>query len=489
MRRLLIILILLFALPAHAQGPIVFGKTAPPQNLLTNSSFGVWSNSGLAQGTTGRQTDYEYGIAIRNDDCEDDETASYYKWHCTLAFTADIGNGAGGSNGYYTATQTDSDTSIVFYGTYIPGHDYKFTIHLKNGTYTISTTDQIRIYTSGIVSINPTYLASCATWEDFSVIWRAVGTDDSVNLILALGAGQTIKIDNWHVTEVTPGCVAADFIGCDGWIKDSTLKILREPNGTNVAPGAYYALKGIPSAVNDYLYTPKYPDYTYSNSYERYSGRQVVFGAWVLTSTASHIRLRLYNGATLISGNFHTGGGTYEWLEVTYFISPTATSVYFYIDCVQSSGIFYVSQPIVTYGDRIGPGRYSRPADEIVYLEQDIPSHYFDGKVSNSTVARTGYIGGDSSAKIPYGAKALGIRIFGNDSGSAAGAANMIFGSDISDTIAECIVSLHGLANDTIGRNTCFAPCNENGDLEYSITATGAGTFDIQDFEYTAVQY
>jgi hypothetical protein len=487
MRRLLTILILLFALPAYAQGPIVFGKTAPPQNLLTNSPFGVWSNSALAQGTTGRQTDYEYGTAIRNDDCEDDETASYSLANCTIAFTSDAGNGAGGSNGYYTMTQTGANPYIYYTcANLIAGHDYKFTVYVKNGTYTIAAVDTLRAYLTGGILANQTFLASCAAWEDFSVMWRAAASTDYVLLRMDAGAGQTVKIDSWHITEVTTGCVGADALGPDGWYKDTTLDVHREPNGTNVAPGAYYALKCTPSAAADYILWPS--GSSNANQYERYTGKQMVMGAWVLTSTASHAYLRIYDGA-YTSSAYHTGGGTYEWLEVTDMISSTATNVYFQIEFTQTAGVSYISQPIVTYGSYIGPGRYSRPADEIVYLEQDIPSHYFDGRTGLSTATGTIYIGGDSSAKIPYGAKALGVRIFGNDSGSAGAAANMILGSDISDTIAECILSLHGLANDTHGRNACFAPCNESGDLEYSLTATGAGTFDVQDFEYTAVQY
>ena len=64
-------------------------------NQVINSSFGFWSNSTLAQGTTGRQTDFNVSN-IWNDDCADNGTGDYTLTDCTMAQAA----------GIYTITST-----------------------------------------------------------------------------------------------------------------------------------------------------------------------------------------------------------------------------------------------------------------------------------------------------------------------------------------------------------------------------------------------
>ncbi|MEW5726014.1 MAG: hypothetical protein AB1896_23095 [Thermodesulfobacteriota bacterium] len=83
-------------------------------NLLPNSLFGVWSRSGLAQGSTGRQTDYEQGSAIYDETGEAaDDSGNWVQSQCTMARTNVPGGGAGGSNYYYTITQTGGATQWV----------------------------------------------------------------------------------------------------------------------------------------------------------------------------------------------------------------------------------------------------------------------------------------------------------------------------------------------------------------------------------------
>ncbi len=159
-------------------------------NLLTNTGFQVWSNSGLGQGTTGRQTDYEVSV-IRNDDCEDDATGYYYKSNCTLAFTSDPGNGAGGSDGYYTITEASTIQRITYTLSGLTvGKLYKFSLFVKNGTYTLTSSDLLRAIPNGSsTAIESTPLADSATWTEFSVIWKATETDNRVEIYLNMGSG------------------------------------------------------------------------------------------------------------------------------------------------------------------------------------------------------------------------------------------------------------------------------------------------------------
>ena len=101
MRKIIPILLLMLLLPVlcYGQGAVVFGRSDPCQNFIQNSRFGLFTRSGLAQGTTGVQSDYEYGSAEFYDDCEDDGTGDYVLTNCSLDPNHDVGNGAGGSDG------------------------------------------------------------------------------------------------------------------------------------------------------------------------------------------------------------------------------------------------------------------------------------------------------------------------------------------------------------------------------------------------------
>ena len=477
---ILTLILLAFAIPCHAQGVVVFGSTDPPVNLLTNSGFDVWSNSTLAQGTTGVQSDFEYGSAEHYDDCEDDETASYEKFDCTLVH--DVGTGVGASN-CYKITETGATQWTNFYCSgLIVGHDYKFSLYVKNGTYTLTALDTIQSRTNAGSTICYTPLATSAAWADFSVIWRATETNNRVSIYLNMGAGETIYIDEFRVIEVTPGCVGADVLACDGWFKDSTLDVFREPNGTNTKNGSYYGLTCKPGATNDYVGWPNYKDKSFW--LERCAGKKMVFGAWVKTDSSSTLKARFYDGSFTYS-QAHSGGGSWEWLEVTTTVSSTPSAFQVEFSGYAGSGTFYISQPVLTYGSTINQGQYY-PSNKIITLEDDIASHKFDGSATVSDGSGVLYLGGDSSAKLPYGAKALKIRSGIKDTGSAGTDCYFYAGYYVSACIAEYINSPYGRANSSDCYVEGWTSLNADGDFEYTIEEGTVMT--ISDFEYTAVE-
>ncbi len=60
-------------------------------------------------------------------------------------------------------------------------------------------------------------------------------------------------------------------------------------------------------------------------------GTSPYFYAWVKASTASQVRLAIYDGTTLTYGDYHTGGNAWELLSVTVKIADNPTDVAFRI--------------------------------------------------------------------------------------------------------------------------------------------------------------
>jgi hypothetical protein len=502
-KRIILIAFLFILLPSFvlAQGPIVFGATDPPINLLTNSGFGWWSNSELAQNTTGRQTDFEWGTAIRNDDPDDaDKSGEYTVADCTIVRTNVPGGGAGGDNYFYTIARNNpgaaTQTVYVALAGLVIGHDYKFSCYIKNGTDAYSTACQIQALNNArTVTLNFTVLATEAAWADYSVIWRATETNNTIRFYLDIDAAdETMLVDEIYVIEVTPGNVAADNLACDYWYKDTTLDVLRTPNGTYTQNGSYHGLTCKPSAADDFIY---YPNATVRSSpywYERFAGKQVVGGAWVWTATASHVFIQLIQSTTTDYSQasnasvYHTGGSVWEWLEVTSFVATNSTefSMAFVFD--QAAGVTYICQPVLTYGDRIGPGNYGPLPGETIYFEKAVASHQFHaGSGYSDTADTTIYLGGSSNAVVPYTAKAVRIYVGVNDSGSAGTNCYLYIGADISVN-NEFIVSPYGRANDTVMRDVGWTSLTAGGNFKYAIEASGGSTFDTPTWYYIGGQ-
>lgn len=498
----ILLIILFLSIPCYAAGPITFGRTDPCQNMVRNSRFGAWFNSGLLQGTTARQTNFEVGTAIRDDDPDDaDSSSDYTVGDCAITRTNSAGNGAGGDDYFYTLDRDNpgaaTQTAYVALSGLTIGHDYKFSCYVKDGTDAISAACQIQVLNNArTATLNYSALAASAAWADFSVIWRATETNNTIRFYFDIDAAdETVLIDEIYVVEVTPGCIAADALACDYWSKDTTLDVTRTPNGTNTQNGSYYGLTCTPSAANDFIYFPSSSVRTKAYWYEQFADQDFVAGVWCKTSTASHAFLQLIDSDTTDydqtsdSSQYHSGGGSWEWLEKTIHVSSTTTEFSIALVFDQSSGVTYFSQPVLIKGSVIGEGRYAPPSDEVIYAEADVASHKWDTLAAQSTGSGIVYIGGDSSAVLPYGAKALKIRCASNDSGSAAGTCSFILGYDVSEITAEIICSPQGLANDTTARAIGWSSCNANGNIEYSLTASGAGLFDVTDFEYIGIRY
>ena len=173
--------------------------------------------------------------------------------------------------------------------------------------------------------------------------------------------------------------------------------------------GSFYAIKLEPSAQYDFLgWGASDADTTATNKIAKFRGRTVTFGMWVNTSTADDLVLALSdNTATSLSG-YHSGGGGWEWLQVTRTYSPSAT----YINaCIihysATPGTGYFTQPMLVFGNWIIEGKYQAIKNEVIWF--DAPSFLLANYNPHASVSADTfiYIEPVSNGKIPKGVKAV----------------------------------------------------------------------------------
>ena len=464
--------------PAHkldVDGGIVEQGGVLKENLLTNSGFDVWSNSTLEN----------VGSDLVTNGTFESDTTGWGGGNCSLSISGD-GGGQSGEN--LILTRSSGSSQYAQDGLTVEvGKLYKLTAYVKEGSggaeaFQISFVDSA---TNEVGSISGT---SSGSWVAYSVVVEATTTTSYIRLYRLDGDSGTMFFDTVSCYEVTPGCVAADTLGPDGWGKDSTLDLWRQHNdgGTLTKDGSFYALKTLTGGANRTLYGNFSQD-GLAEMYQRYNGRTLTMGAWVKTSTANHCKLRLYDGSDTDSA-FHTGGGAWEWLEITDTMSASATyfrpTIFFAIDAT----VAYISQPMLVFGSSIGEGNYTRPMNEVIWFEKQVDSNFYEGLTSQSDQSMTTLnLEADSNGAIPKGAKAVMVYNFIKDSGSAAGQPYLRM--DAGSTVGNFFVNeASGITNDAQSRASGIQNCDENGDIRVQMEATGSGTLDIDGFEYKGVE-
>lgn len=426
------------------------------------------------------------GVGIANDPMDNDSTGSWTDdgANIALAFAA----------AEYTVTTNAADqrawmTNLAF----TAGFLYKIEIDIKDGTQ------------AGVVI--ETYFddgaAQYGKEETTAAGWASIWMTFECATTTATGlagfriedncGGNNIEIRRFSVYEVRPPFTAADDKCFDLWVKDTTCDVYKYwwDGGTNSQEGSYFTCMMVPSVASDFI---RFPGDNYDNIewYVQQRGRTITIGKWILTNTANHAKLTITDSAGSTDSSFHTGGGAFEWLEVTRTINAVATSVAFYVygdvvGTVDGNTIIYISQAMGAYGSSIGEGNYQPKPQEWIYFEVDI-----SGNLLNATYGHSDFgwasldIEADTDGKIPKGAKVVEVNVAVNDSASAANNSYLalrvwsgVFGT-------EC--SPDGIANDkrkwTIGK----VILDDGTGIEYYIEATGANTFDIPYFRYRGVQ-
>ncbi len=335
-----------------------------------------------------------------------------------------------------------------------------------------------------------------AAWTPVTFTFKA--PDDSTDVEIGLrhragnGDADAYYFDEVTLYEITPCCTGADAVAFDKWIKDPTIDIYREHNGSNTKDGSFYALKMVPTVIDDYV---RWPGTLHNLEYHymKYRSKPIAVGVFIKTSTASHAFLRIHDGSTNDSG-YHSGGGDFEWIELPLTVSATNDRLNIQVIAhaspnVDGSTIVYVSQPIFVFGSQIGEGNYQPMQNEMIWGAKPIPSNTYDGLLNQSDLAYTDLnLEADSDSMLPKGAKVIAIQTDIEDSGSGAGLdVHLELRKDATATTF-FINSVAGKPNDIHNHLAGLQPCDENGDIDIHLDASGANTLDINTFEYRGVQ-
>jgi hypothetical protein len=393
-------------------------------NELTNSGFGVWSNSEDLYTTAGTvpctaNVCVGRGLAPNNScttpsaDTEADATTGWTNGNWDTfesSTTAPVAEPDGSYSLHLVAGDNYDNATMASAMTTEVGKLYELNVVYINADGVAGSEFEIRTGTSQVGSqygVSDALIS--ATWATYSFVFEATGTEAWVYF---QEAGSNNDCEVWinqvSLHEVTPGIVSATNAGPDGWVKSVGADVYREHSGTYTKEGSFYALKST-TAANTF-----HKSITELTELESIAGRTMTMGAWVWCDTASAVRVRLGDSAADSFSSYHSGGSSYEWLEVTRTItaSPTNASIGFYNE--SAGAIVYFSQPMLVFGSSLGEGNYVAPVGEIVWCDTAItPTNYYNAEISaDATIP----VEAETNGKIPKGFLNLWSRLNGTPS-------------------------------------------------------------------------
>jgi len=432
-------------------------------NLLTNSGFDVWSNSTLEDVTGSNlivswdDPDYPYNTFTPNG------------VNIDSAITTD------GSNNYCKAAAI----------TGVTGKLYKLT-----ATLTLNSGSNPSINVSAAFGGGTSSLAATTLNAGVNTLVFEAATDTLIVWINNIGN------TNWDcdftLTEVTPGCVSGT-LNFDGWQRrggTDTPCWRQHEDATFTKDGSFYSLKttSVQSAWNHAW--PAEGLITDAKFLAGFAGRTVTAGCWVYSTLATpEIRLNIYTNS---GDNFSTqtvAQNTWTWLETTATCPDALTNFQLQLNKSGStSETYYVSQVCLVFGSAIGEGNYTRPSGEIVWFEKRVNSNLLPATGWSDVAATALNLEADSNGVIPKGANAIQFRGLANDSGSAAATNDGILTLGRDTSTPEQNIRTNGLTNDAQVFQMGWQSCGSDGDIAYTIAATGSATLDVGTFQYLGVQ-
>lgn len=424
-------------------------------------------------------------VGICNDPCNNDGTGDWTDADGILSFDTDH---------YEIASDAADEKTYITGLSFTEGKIYKVEAQLKDGT--AEPTDiQLVSLDGAVVEYSSKFINTTAAFVTYFCTFEATADTDGVGIITptSLG-GNNIEMKYFICYEITPCCTATDTLAFDGWVKDATLDIYRQHNdgGTYTKDGSFYSLKMVPSTADDFI---RFPGATHTSGewMQQFAGRTVTVGCWAKTSTASHFKIRTWDPS--MDSPYHTGGGAWEWIEVTTTISAAPSEAAFYLWCdaasnTDGSTIVYVSQPMLVFGASIGEGNYRPRQQEFIFGEVPILSNAYDGLTGQGDLAYTDVnLEADSDARIGKGMKAILVHTGIKDSGSGAAVATGIYlRKDATFATMSYANSAAGKTNDIEIHLIGEQGLDANGDFDIRLEATGVDTLDIDMFEYHGVQ-
>jgi hypothetical protein len=434
-------------------------------NQLTNSQWMAMSGSSLEN----------VGSAVQIDNCADDSTAEWYA-SGTLAFDTDHYHLSKGSVNAIAIRPTADNMSLT------AGKLYMVGIYLKDGT--ASGVDiMVGAYTSGAGAGNSLmhrHVTTTGSFVSYVHIFESLGTETSVGIYITANlGGNYIEFRDFTLYEVTPGYVGITQIGPDSWAKRIGATFLyREHNGSNTKVGSFYSIKLISDTGGTdrtIMWPMESATAITSSMLERFRGRTITFGAWVKTDTASSSRLIITQTSGSTKSSFHSGGNTFEWLEVSAAIADSTSVFYVELSSEVASKTAYFSQPMLVFGSSIGAGNYQPIPNEVIPFQTRV-SIYDNATISTSATLNLEAL---TSGKVGKGVKKIWYGLMCQSTGVGEGIA-LAQSSDMAlytSTFSQVATINFGKSGDTA--------CDANGDV-YLRFATA--NFSAVYLNITAIQ-
>lgn len=150
--------------------------------------------------------------------------------------------------------------------------------------------------------------------------------------------------------------------GPDRWsssLNGTTALSVSRDNTNQDAASLYCAALTVTSWNTQSYYVQKLEDFT------QFKGKTVTCSVRVKTSTASAIRLTVYDGVTGITySGYHTGGGAYETLTFTLPVSASATTLQVWL-VLNANATVYVDNAMLVLGSVAADYAPLHPAEEM----------------------------------------------------------------------------------------------------------------------------
>ncbi|MCK5614951.1 hypothetical protein KAR91_74500 [Candidatus Pacearchaeota archaeon] len=455
-------------------------ENRPLQNLLTNSGFEIWSNSTLSQGSgSGQQTDF-----VVNNEYTDIDGSTFADWTSTTATISDIG-----ANLLITADDASGTQNCYYdFSGLTVGKLYKISLVTADGTGVWGAIDYIKARATAGAGGDTLATYTGLAAGTYSLIFKATAATNSMQIVSHINNTETLSITSIYVDEVTPGCVGANYLGPDGWGQYNTNldSVFRDSNVTK--DSANYSVKLVGGVAVSGLMYPTIGRYQKEEWVQKFKGKTVTFGAWVKT-LVSNVRLLIHTNLTNSYSSNHTGGGDWEWLEIT--ITTETNIADFYVRCdVNAGDVAYITQPMLVFGSYIGEGNYSRPPGEVIHIENCFDSAIYNNSNGNwSSKTDVINIEADSSGKLGKGVTGLDMYLRNSDSGSGSAGINVcycqLYSSEHQDSVTNYIPS--GTPNNQKIQERGWVS-TDDGHISLTIAASGVLTFDMNQIRYNSVR-
>lgn len=136
-----------------------------------------------------------------------------------------------------------------------------------------------------------------------------------------------------------------DSVAPIGWTMTGTAGSVAKES--TIIKQGLYSMKIISGASSTYA-----AEYSLTN-YDEYRGRTITFGMWVYCAIASKARIYIDDGVTPVYSSYHTGSGSWEWLEVEIQVSSSNTELTFGAQVASSTITAYFDQGVAIIGETI----------------------------------------------------------------------------------------------------------------------------------------